>query len=79
MAFGHLAHRPAPDDPSIGVELLMNTFVMPAQNLWRNAGSCRRKAARMKTPVDGSAHMADDVGSHASSFSLFFKASTPVP
>src|ERR1051326_7167765 len=64
-SFGHFTHGLAADDPSIGIEGVVNLFVVCAQDSGRDARRSRRKAAGMKAAVDGGAHVADDVGSHA--------------
>src|SRR5215212_3212002 len=43
----HLAHRPAADDPPVGSELVMDTFIMSAQDISRDALCSRGEAARM--------------------------------
>src|SRR5262249_2089571 len=64
-SFGHFTHGLAADDPSMGIEGVMNPFVVSAQDSGRDARRSRSKAAGMKAAVDGGAHVADDVGSHA--------------
>src|ERR1043166_668419 len=64
-SFGHFTHGLAADDPSIGIEGVVNLFVVSAQDRGRDARRSRSKAAGMKAAIDGGAHVADDVGSHA--------------
>src|SRR5215471_15748594 len=64
-SFGHFTHGLAADDPSIGIEGVVNLFVVSAQDSGRDARRSRSKAAGMKAAVDGGAHVTDDVRSHA--------------
>src|SRR5262249_58546007 len=64
-SFGHFTHGLAADDPSVGMEGVVNPFIVSAQDSGRDAARSRSKAAGMKAAVDGGAHVADDVGSHA--------------
>src|SRR6185295_597390 len=61
---GHLAQRLSPDDPSIGIELVVDALIMAAQGVRGDARGGRGEAAGMKPPVNGRTHMADDVRSH---------------
>src|SRR5262249_40373351 len=63
-SFGQFAHRFATDNPSIGLKMLVDPFIMSAQDIGRDTLSCRGEAARMKAAIDRGAHMADDIGSH---------------
>src|SRR5205085_346796 len=63
-SLGHFAHGLAADDPSVSPEALVNSFIMSAQDVARDARCGRCEAARMQAAVDGGAHVADDVGFH---------------
>ena len=69
-SFGHFTHGFAANDPSIGVKTVVNFFIVPTQDIGRDAGCGRCKAAGMKAAVDGRAHVADDEGSHKQTLAL---------
>src|SRR5437660_9535543 len=60
----HLAHRLAADDPAVSIELMMNLFIVSAQDIARDAVCGSGETAGMQATVDRGAHMTDDVRSH---------------
>src|SRR5947209_11490851 len=55
-SLGHLVHRYSADDPSVGIEPVVDVFIMPAQDIAGDTLGGRGEAARMQTAVDGCAH-----------------------